>query len=86
TFAAKITRHIMVNTPDWLFLRTHSRNFAYRPQLAWLPLVENRGPLPVHPQEGVRKPLSQRPILQSRSSTNTAATIEGQEQAAQAEA
>ncbi|KAI1311578.1 hypothetical protein EDD11_003353 [Mortierella claussenii] len=51
----KLLRYIMVNTPEWMFLRIHIKNLAYRPQISWLPLVETRGVLPALPQEGPRK-------------------------------
>ncbi|KAF9901654.1 hypothetical protein BX616_002184 [Lobosporangium transversale] len=56
TWIERMVRHIMVKyTPEWLFMRTHTKNFAHRPQIAWLPLAETRGMLPALPQEGVRK-------------------------------
>ncbi|KAI1317162.1 hypothetical protein EDD11_008953 [Mortierella claussenii] len=51
----QLVRHVMMNyVPDWILLKQQQRNVAYRPQIAWLPLIENRGSIPVQDQEGQR--------------------------------
>jgi hypothetical protein len=51
-----MTRHAMLNyVPSFLQERDFVRSFEYRPQIAWLPLVPNRGQGKVSPQEGVRE-------------------------------
>ncbi|KAI1302182.1 hypothetical protein EDD11_005648 [Mortierella claussenii] len=55
-------RHILLNyIPNWVQQREFAKKFEYRPQIAWLPLVENRGTGKVLPQEGPRKLISQLP-------------------------
>ncbi|KAF9193392.1 hypothetical protein BGZ51_003443 [Haplosporangium sp. Z 767] len=48
----RILRHIILNyIPDWIQQRSLAKTFEYRPQIAFLPLVENRGTGPVLPQK-----------------------------------
>ncbi|KAI1291304.1 hypothetical protein EDD11_009019 [Mortierella claussenii] len=56
TWGERLIRQILFNyIPSWVQRRVLMRNVGYRPQIAWLPLVENRGYAPVLPQEGRRK-------------------------------
>ncbi|KAF9346248.1 hypothetical protein BGX26_002259 [Mortierella sp. AD094] len=48
----RFARHLVLNyLPDWLMKMNTRREMAYRPQVAWLPLIENRGEGHVLPQE-----------------------------------
>ncbi|KAF9199053.1 hypothetical protein BGZ49_010873 [Haplosporangium sp. Z 27] len=48
----RLLRHIALNyIPDWLIQYQTNIASAYRQQIAWLPLVENRGKAPMLPQE-----------------------------------
>ncbi|KAF9096063.1 hypothetical protein BGX27_001175 [Mortierella sp. AM989] len=48
----RLLRHVALNlTPDWLMKKDFQEANIYRPQVAWLPLIENRGNGPVLPQE-----------------------------------
>ncbi|KAG0013119.1 hypothetical protein BGZ80_011274 [Entomortierella chlamydospora] len=51
--------------PDWLKMKETEKNLADRPQINWLPLVENRGSGAVVPQEG-REEAEKRAHVQSR--------------------
>ncbi|KAI8345671.1 hypothetical protein B0O80DRAFT_504137 [Mortierella sp. GBAus27b] len=51
-------RHVLLNLlPKWVHDWGFVKSFEYRPQIAWLPLVPNRGQGQVLPQEGPRKVL-----------------------------
>ncbi|KAF9095707.1 hypothetical protein BGX27_001219 [Mortierella sp. AM989] len=46
-------RNVMLNhMPYWILQKKFDSDLAYRPQINWLPLVENRGTGKVLPQEG----------------------------------
>ncbi|KAF8986349.1 hypothetical protein BGZ46_005534 [Entomortierella lignicola] len=48
----KLARKLIFNyLPDWVKQRSYVKALEYRPQIAWLPLVENRGTGKVVPQE-----------------------------------
>ncbi|KAF9084736.1 hypothetical protein BGX27_003719 [Mortierella sp. AM989] len=48
----RILRHVVLNyTPAWIIRKIGTEANMYRPQIAWLPLIENRGIGPVSPQE-----------------------------------
>ncbi|KAI1295208.1 hypothetical protein EDD11_007956 [Mortierella claussenii] len=52
----RIMRYIILNCiPGWIQRRVFIKGAEYRPQIAWLPLAENRGYAPVLPQECRRK-------------------------------
>ncbi|KAF8955867.1 hypothetical protein BGZ46_002524 [Entomortierella lignicola] len=52
TLKQKIIRHVVLNyIPEWVQQRDFEKNMEYRPQIAWLPLAENRGTGLVIPQE-----------------------------------
>ncbi|KAF9352104.1 hypothetical protein BGX26_010015 [Mortierella sp. AD094] len=52
TFKHKMIRHVFLNyVPEWIQQRNFEKTFEYRPQIAWMPLVENRGTGQVLPQE-----------------------------------
>ncbi|KAF9103330.1 hypothetical protein BGX27_010628 [Mortierella sp. AM989] len=52
----RLLRQAVLNfTPAWLMKRDMEEANIYRPQVAWLPLIKNRGSGPVHPQEFKRK-------------------------------
>ncbi|KAI1293403.1 hypothetical protein EDD11_008426 [Mortierella claussenii] len=56
TLKDRLIRHVLFNyIPSWIERRILMRNSGYRPQIAWLPLAENRGYAPVLPQECRRK-------------------------------
>ncbi|KAF9345121.1 hypothetical protein BGX26_003500, partial [Mortierella sp. AD094] len=56
TWVERSVRYVALNCiPTWLQFLINTKNFEYRPQVAWLPLVENRGTGRVLPQEGVRR-------------------------------
>ncbi|KAI1295209.1 hypothetical protein EDD11_007957 [Mortierella claussenii] len=56
TWGERLIRQILFNyIPSWVQRRVFMGNAGYRPQIAWLPLAENRGYAPVLPQEGRRK-------------------------------
>ncbi|KAI7817018.1 hypothetical protein BC939DRAFT_467147 [Gamsiella multidivaricata] len=60
TWTERLTRNIILNyIPDWIQQKGFAKAFEYRPQIAWLPLVENRGTGKVLPQEGERKDFGQ---------------------------
>ncbi|KAF9120050.1 hypothetical protein BGW39_011704 [Mortierella sp. 14UC] len=46
SFASKITRFVVKNMPAWLFQRVQAQACSNRPQVAFLPLVENTGRVP----------------------------------------
>ncbi|KAF8938580.1 hypothetical protein EDD21DRAFT_120347 [Dissophora ornata] len=55
TWSERISRFVMLKlSPDRILERAFANVFEYRPQIAWLPLIENRGTIPVLPQEGRR--------------------------------
>ncbi|KAF9103327.1 hypothetical protein BGX27_010625 [Mortierella sp. AM989] len=48
----RLLRYVVLNyVPSWLLEKQHDVAMKYRPQIAWLPLIENRGNGPVFPQE-----------------------------------
>ncbi|KAI1310825.1 hypothetical protein EDD11_003641 [Mortierella claussenii] len=56
TWAERAMRHAIFNyTPDWVVQRGFAKTFEYRPQIAWLPLAENKGHGKVLPQECKRR-------------------------------
>ncbi|KAF8916354.1 hypothetical protein BGZ58_005305 [Dissophora ornata] len=60
TWVDRLLRHVMLNyIPNWVLQISFNKTFEYRPQIAWLPLAENRGTGKVLPQEGVRRPLEE---------------------------
>jgi hypothetical protein len=49
----RVVRNVMLNyMPNWVHQLSFNRTFEYRPQIAWLPLAENRGTVRLLPQEG----------------------------------
>ncbi|KAF9936241.1 hypothetical protein BGZ65_002604, partial [Modicella reniformis] len=46
--------------PKWMQEQDFIKSMEYRPQIAWLPLVPNRGIRAVLPQEGKRELLQER--------------------------
>ncbi|KAF9899617.1 hypothetical protein BX616_002932 [Lobosporangium transversale] len=55
TLAERMLRKTILNyTPNWIQQQYIAKSFEYRPQIAWLPLVKNRGTTRVLPQEGKR--------------------------------
>ncbi|KAF9431987.1 hypothetical protein BGZ76_011446 [Entomortierella beljakovae] len=53
SWVERIIRQVVFNyLPKWAVQSEFAKNLAYRPQISWLPLAENRGTLPVLPQEG----------------------------------
>ncbi|KAF9111271.1 hypothetical protein BGX27_005163 [Mortierella sp. AM989] len=55
TWMERSVRYVLFNCiPTWLQHLINTKNFEYRPQAAWLPLVENRGTGRVLPQEVLR--------------------------------
>ncbi|KAG0222139.1 hypothetical protein B0O80DRAFT_500784 [Mortierella sp. GBAus27b] len=56
TWVQRMTRHAMLNyVPRWAQDRDFIKSMEYRPQVAWLPLVPNRGVGKVQPQDGKRE-------------------------------
>ncbi|KAG0354060.1 hypothetical protein BC939DRAFT_467209 [Gamsiella multidivaricata] len=56
TWVDRVLRNVMLNyVPNFITQMSFMKTFEYRPQIAWLPLAENRGTVKVLPQEGVRK-------------------------------
>ncbi|KAF9998267.1 hypothetical protein BGZ79_008070 [Entomortierella chlamydospora] len=56
TWFERTARYVLLNCiPDWMQNLINTKNFEYRPQIAWLPLVENRGSGHVLPQKGIRR-------------------------------
>ncbi|KAF9356554.1 hypothetical protein BGX26_005123 [Mortierella sp. AD094] len=52
----KLFRHVLFNyLPDWVLQKGYVKVYEYRPQIAWLPLIENRGKGNVLPQENRRR-------------------------------
>ncbi|KAI7831308.1 hypothetical protein BC939DRAFT_525334 [Gamsiella multidivaricata] len=52
----RLLRHVVLNyLPYWMLKEQFAKDFEYRPQIAWLPLIKNRGTGNVLPQEGRRK-------------------------------
>ncbi|KAF9109647.1 hypothetical protein BGX27_007379 [Mortierella sp. AM989] len=48
----RLIRHVVLNyIPDWMMKSNVHEDMSYRPQVAWLPLIENHGDGPVLPQE-----------------------------------
>ncbi|KAG0221222.1 hypothetical protein BGX31_010072 [Mortierella sp. GBA43] len=61
TWIQRTTRHMLLNyIPKRLQERDFVKSMEYRPQVAWLPLVPNRGKGHVLPQEGKRELLQDR--------------------------
>ncbi|KAF9101918.1 hypothetical protein BGX27_011278 [Mortierella sp. AM989] len=56
SWVQKLVRHVLFNyLPDWVMQRGYVKVYEYRPQIAWLPLIENRGKGKVLPQENRRR-------------------------------
>ncbi|KAF9352367.1 hypothetical protein BGX26_009812 [Mortierella sp. AD094] len=56
SWTERIIRHVVFNLiPRWVHQKGFAKTLGYRPQIAWLPLAENRGTVHVLPQEGARK-------------------------------
>ncbi|KAG0005991.1 hypothetical protein BGZ80_002181 [Entomortierella chlamydospora] len=52
-WSERTLRYVMLNyTPYWLMQKKQNSDYAFRPQLNWLPLVEKRGTGNVLPYEG----------------------------------
>ncbi|KAK5796920.1 hypothetical protein F5H01DRAFT_385352 [Linnemannia elongata] len=51
--SSKITRFLVKHTPQWVMLRIERRQFTHRPQVAFLPLVEDRGYVKAAPQSSL---------------------------------
>ncbi|KAF9101919.1 hypothetical protein BGX27_011279 [Mortierella sp. AM989] len=48
----RMARHMIFNyLPEWVKQRSFVKTLEYRPQIAWLPIIENRGTGKVLPQE-----------------------------------
>lgn len=61
TWFQRVTRHAMLNyIPKWVQDKDFIKQFEYRPQVAWLPLVPQRGIGKVLPAEGTRELLKDR--------------------------
>ncbi|KAF9978623.1 hypothetical protein BGZ65_006927 [Modicella reniformis] len=61
TWVQRLTRHAMLNfVPKWVQDRDFIKSFEYRPQVAWLPLIPNRGVGKVLPPDGERELLKDR--------------------------
>ncbi|KAF9348866.1 hypothetical protein BGX34_002202 [Mortierella sp. NVP85] len=55
TWSNRLVRNMVLNmVPEQIQKRAFTKTYDYRPQIAWLPLAENRGTAPVLPQEGKR--------------------------------
>ncbi|KAG0270961.1 hypothetical protein BGZ95_001311 [Linnemannia exigua] len=50
SFASKVTRFVSKHMPVWMFQHIEARSCRYRPQVSFLPLVENTGRSPHAPQ------------------------------------
>ncbi|OAQ22603.1 FAD/NAD(P)-binding domain-containing protein [Linnemannia elongata AG-77] len=51
--SSKITRFLVKHTPQWVMLKIERRQFTHRPQVAFLPLVEDRGYVKAAPQSSL---------------------------------
>ncbi|KAF9896963.1 hypothetical protein BX616_006418 [Lobosporangium transversale] len=52
SWSERIIRYVIFNwVPSWVHANGYAQSVEYRPQIAWLPLVENRGTWPVKPQD-----------------------------------
>ncbi|KAF9188239.1 hypothetical protein BGZ49_003963, partial [Haplosporangium sp. Z 27] len=48
----RLIRHAVLNyIPNWLLELKRKKVVEYRQQIAWLPLIENRGTVPALPQK-----------------------------------
>ncbi|KAG9319573.1 hypothetical protein KVV02_001758 [Mortierella alpina] len=56
-FKAKIVRYMAKNMPDWLWTFSHTKNVANRPQVAFLPLVQDEGTVKPQYQPSLHKTL-----------------------------
>ncbi|KAF9102031.1 hypothetical protein BGX27_011224 [Mortierella sp. AM989] len=57
SWTERIIRHVVFNfMPRWIHQKGFAKTLEYRPQIAWLPLVANRGTVHVIPQEGLKAP------------------------------
>ncbi|KAF9112373.1 hypothetical protein BGX27_003479 [Mortierella sp. AM989] len=55
TMKQKVIRHLFLSyIPEWMLKKNIEKSLAYRPQIAWMPMVESRGTGQVLPQEGKR--------------------------------
>ncbi|KAF9354931.1 hypothetical protein BGX34_010753 [Mortierella sp. NVP85] len=60
TWMERVVRNVMLNyMPNWVHQLSFNKTFEYRPQIAWLPLAENRGTVRLLPQEGERRLLGE---------------------------
>ncbi|KAG0353655.1 hypothetical protein BC939DRAFT_497687 [Gamsiella multidivaricata] len=60
TWSERFFRYIILNwIPSFLQNQQSLLGLDYRPQIAWLPLAENRGTVSVLPQQGKREPLAE---------------------------
>ncbi|KAG0354059.1 hypothetical protein BGZ54_001869 [Gamsiella multidivaricata] len=60
TWMERALRYVLLNyIPDWVQQRSFAKTLEYRPQIAWLPLVETRGSGHVVPQECARRVIEQ---------------------------
>ncbi|KAF9997984.1 hypothetical protein BGZ79_008325, partial [Entomortierella chlamydospora] len=58
TWSERIIRHTLFNfIPNSVQAKISAKVASYRPQITWLPLIENRGTTPVLPQEKPREVL-----------------------------
>lgn len=48
--SSKIIRYILKHTPSWMMRQIERRQFTHRPQVAFLPLVEDKGYVKAAPQ------------------------------------
>ncbi|KAG0221221.1 hypothetical protein BGX31_010071 [Mortierella sp. GBA43] len=55
TWVNRMVRNVVLNmVPEAIQKQAFTKTYDYRPQIAWLPLVENRGTAQVQPQDGRR--------------------------------
>ncbi|KAF9899082.1 hypothetical protein BX616_003293 [Lobosporangium transversale] len=71
--AAKITRYISKNPPAWLWNILIKRMVESRPQVSFLPLVEDKGTVPPKYQPSLQKTLAIRKTREAAEVTQTAA-------------
>ncbi|KAF9901136.1 hypothetical protein BX616_002368 [Lobosporangium transversale] len=54
TWSERLLRQQVVNfTPEWVYFMLYFKTASYRPQIAWLPLAENRGTVRILPQDDI---------------------------------
>ncbi|KAF8923630.1 hypothetical protein BGZ58_002719 [Dissophora ornata] len=60
SWLTKVIRSVLLSyLPNWVHQMSFAKTLSYRPQIAWLPLAENRGTVRVQPQTGKRKVIEQ---------------------------